>query len=124
MFHSGFHFEPGTDLFILEGREVPILLALAAAALAAEIALSLRQDRRLGLILPGTWLLWTLGTLVRRLIGLGGFAALGEWGRLLAIAFGLENVLTLVLLSAHALCRAYARRRTARQVDRIRIEDL
>lgn len=78
MFQTGFHFEPGADLFIIEGREVPVILALAVAAVAVEAFLALKQDRRLGLILPGAWLLWTLGTFILRLAGLGGFAALGE----------------------------------------------
>lgn len=124
MFHTGFHFEPGGPLFVVEGQEVPAILVIVAAAVAAEVFLALKQDRRLGLILPGGWLLWTLGTFILRLAGLGGFAALGEWGRLLAIAFALENVLTLVLLMAYGLCRMLLRRRAARQMEKIKIEDL
>lgn len=124
MFQTGFHFEPGADLFIIEGREVPVILALAVAAVAVEAFLALKQGWRLGLILPGAWLLWTLGTFILRLAGLGGFAALGEWGRLLAIAFALENVLTLVLLMVYGLCRMLLRRRAARQMEKIKIEDL
>lgn len=124
MFHTGFHFEPGGPLFVVEGQEVPAILVIVAAAVAAEVFLALKQDRRLGLILPGGWLLWTLGTFILRLAGLGGLAALGEWGRLLAIAFALENVLTLVLLMAYGLCRMLLRRRAARQMEKIKIEDL
>lgn len=124
MFHTGFHFEPGGPLFVVEGQEVPAILVVVAAAVAAEVFLALKQDRRLGLILPGGWLLWTLGTFILRLAGLGGFAALGEWGRLLAIAFALENVLTLVLLMVYGLCRMLLRRRAARQMEKIKIEDL
>lgn len=124
MFRTGFHFEPGVSLFIIEGREVPVILALVVAAVAVEAFLALKQDRRLGLLLPGAWLLWTLLSFVRRLASLGGFAAFGEWGRLLLIAFALENVLTLVLLMAYGLCRMLLRHRMARQIDRIKIEDL
>lgn len=124
MFHTGFHFEPGGPLFVVEGQEVPAILVLAVAAVAAEVFLALKQDRRLGLLLPGGWLLWTLGTFILRLAGLGGFAALEEWGRLLAIAFAVENSLTLVLLLVYGLCRVVRRRGTARQMEKIKIEDL
>ena len=124
MLRSGFHFEPGRDLVILEGREIPVILALVAAAVAAEVFLALKQDRRLGMILPGGWLLWTLGTFILRLAGLGGFAALGEWGRLLAVAFAVENVLTLLLLMVYGLCRMLRRNKAARQMEKIKIEDL
>lgn len=124
MFYTGFHFEPGGPLFAVEGQEVPAILVLVVAAVAAEVFLALKKDRRLGLILPGMWLLWTLGTFILRLAGLGGFAALGEWGRLLAIAFAVENSLTLVLLVIYGLCRALRRNKTARQMEKIKIEDL
>lgn len=124
MFYTGFHFEPGGPLFAVEGQEVPAILVLVVAAVAAEVFLALKKDRRLGLILPGMWLLWTLGTFILRLAGLGGFAALGEWGRLLAIAFAVENSLTLVLLVIYGLCRALRRNKTVRQMEKIKIEDL
>lgn len=124
MFYTGFHFEPGGPLFAVEGQEVPAILVLVVAAVAAAVFLALKKDRRLGLILPGMWLLWTLGTFILRLAGLGGFAALGEWGRLLAIAFAVENSLTLVLLVIYGLCRALRRNKTARQMEKIKIEDL
>lgn len=124
MFHTGFHFEPGGPLFVVEGQEVPAILVLTVAAVAAEVFLALKQDRRLGLLLPGGWLLWTLGTFILRLAGLGGFAALEEWGRLLAIAFAVENSLTLVLLLVYGLCRVARRRGTAHQMEKIKIEDL
>ena len=124
MLQSGFHFEPGRALVTLEGREIPVILALVAAAVAVEVFLALKQDRRLGLTLPGGWLVWTLGAFILRLAGLGGFAALGEWGRLLAIAFAVENVLTLLLLMVYGLCRMLRRNKTARQMEKIKIVDL
>ena len=57
---TGFHFEEGMNLFTLNGQDIPVILALMAAALAAEVFLALKRDGRLGLVLPGLWLVYTL----------------------------------------------------------------
>ena len=43
---------------------------------------------------------------------------------MLALAFCVENIPTLLLLAAYGLCRLYRRRKTARQLKKSRIEDL
>lgn len=106
------------------------MLALMAAAVALEVFLALKEDRRLGLILPGLGLLWTLARLVIRIIQVVetiqrvGSAWLANPGQALAVAFAVENIPTLLLLAVYGLCRAGRRWRLRRQVDKSRIEDL
>lgn len=123
---TGFHFEAGIPLFTLNGQDIPVILILMAAALAAEVFLALKRDGRLGLILPGLWLAYTLVRLVIRAVYLaqpgGGWLA-NPW-EALAIACAVENIPTLLLLAAYGLCRLGKGWRTRRQVDRTRIEDL
>lgn len=123
---TGFHFEEGMPLFTLNGQDIPVILILMAAALAAEVFLALKRDGRLGLILPGLWLVYTLVRLVIRAVYLaqtgGGWLA-NPW-EALAIAFAVENIPTLLLLAAWGLCRLGKGWRTRRQVDKTRIEDL
>lgn len=123
---TGFHFEEGMPLFTLNGQDIPVVLTLMAAALAAEVFLALKRDGRLGLILPGLWLVYTLVRLVIRAVYLaqtgGGWLA-NPW-EALAIAFAVENIPTLLLLAAYGLCRLGKGWRTRRQVERTRIQDL
>ena len=123
---TGFHFEEGMALFTLNGQDIPVILALMAAALAAEVFLALKRDGRLGLVLPGLWLVYTLVRLAIRAVYLaqtgGGWLA-DPW-QALASACAVENVPTLLLLAAYGLCRAGKRWRLRRQVDKTRIQDL
>ena len=113
-------------LLTLEGQDIPVILALMLAALAAEVFLALKKDGRLGLILPGLWLLWTLVRLVVRIIQVvqtdGSWLA-NPW-QALAVAFSVESIPTLLLLAAYGLCRLGKGWRTRRQLDRTRIDDL
>ena len=58
--NTGFHFEEDMDLFIMEMQDMPVILALMAAAVAVEIFLAVKKDGRLGLALPGLWRLLIL----------------------------------------------------------------
>ena len=127
---TGFHFEEGRPLFTFQSQDIPVMLALMAAAIAAEIFLALKQDGRLGLILPGLRLLQTVVRLVIRIIQVVetiqrvGSAWLANPEQALAFAFVVENIPTLLLLAVYGLCRAGRRWRLRRQVDKSRIEDL
>lgn len=127
---TGFHFEEGILVFTIEGPDIPVILLLMAAAIAAEVFLALKKDRRLGLILPGLWLLQTLVRLSVRIVQViqttreAGSARLANPGQTLTLAFTVENIPTLLLLITYALCRVCMRWRTKQQLERIRIEDL
>ncbi len=127
---TGFHFEEGMELFTVNGRDIPIILGLMAAAVALEIFLALKEDGRLGLILPGLRLLWTAARLAARVVQVAqttqrlGSSWLSNPGQALAAAFAVENIPTLLLLAVYGLCRGCRRRRTRRQLDRTRIGDL
>lgn len=127
---TGFHFEEGVFLFTIEGQDISVILLLMVAAIAVEVFLALKKDRRLGVILPGLWLLQTLVRLMLRAVQV--FQAAQEvssvWlanpGQALALAFAVENIPTLLLLMAYGLCRMYKRWRIRRQLEKTRIEDL
>lgn len=127
---TGFHFEEGRPLFTFQSQDIPVMLALMAAAVALEVFLALKEDRRLGLILPGLGLLWTLARLGLRIVQVAqttqrlGAAWLANPGQALAVAFAVENIPTLLMLAVYGLCRAGRRWRLRRQVDKSRIEDL
>lgn len=121
---SGFHFEEGADLITINGPDIPVFLAVLAAALALEIFLSLKKDGRLGLALPGLWLLWRAAVLVVRAVTLSGEGRLPDYTGLLFIALLVENIPTLLLLLAYGACRLGKRWKTRRQVEQTRIEDL
>lgn len=127
---TGFHFEEGIFLFTIEGPDIPVILLLMAAAIAAEVFLALNKDRRLGLILPGLRLLQTLVRLVIQAVQVSqatreiGSVWLTNPGQALALAFTVENIPTLLLLITYALCRVCKRWRTRQQLERTRIEDL
>ena len=121
---SGFHFEEGADLVTINGPDIPVFLAVLAAALALELFLSLKKDGRLGLVLPGLWLLWRAVVLMVRAVTLGSGGRLGENAGLLFIALLVENIPTLLLLAAYGACRLSKRWKTRRQLEQTRIEDL
>ena len=115
---TGFHFEPDVELFIIEMQEVPAILALIAAAVAAEVFLARKDDWRLGLALPGGLLVWNA---VRCIVRAVRYSPRPDE---LFLALAVENIPTLILLAVYILCRALRRRRLARQMDKIRIDDL
>lgn len=121
---SGFHFEEGADLITINGPDIPVFLAVLAAALALEIFLSLKKDGLPGLALPGLWLLWRAAVLVVRAVTLSGEGRLPDYTGLLFIALLVENIPTLLLLLAYGACRLGKRWKTRRQVEQTRIEDL
>lgn len=128
--NSGFYFEPGMPLFTMKGQDIPVILAVTIAAMALEVFLALKKDGRLGLVLPGLWLLQTLVRLAVRAVQVDrtiqdiGSAWLANPGQALALAFAVENIPTLMLLAAYGLCRACKRWRTRQQLEKTRIEDL
>ena len=118
MMLTGFHFEPDMELFIVQMQDVPLILALMAAAIAAEVFLSRKEDWRLGLALPGGFLMWNAVRCVVRAVRYS--PRLDE----LFLALAVENIPTLILLAVYIMCRFIRRRRLVRQMDKIRIDDL
>ena len=92
--------------------------------MALEVFLALQKDGRLGLVLPGLWLLQTLVRLAVRIIQVNSYSTLPSMGGVLVLAFGVENIPTLLLLAEYGLCRICKRWRTRQQLERTRIEDL
>lgn len=121
---TGFHFEQGAPLFTLEGQDIPVILVLMAAAMALEVFLALKEDGRLGLGLPGLWLLRSVVRLAVWMIQVSSYSPLPSMAGTLALAFGVENIPTLLLLAAYGLCRACKRWRTRQQLEKALIEDL
>ena len=115
---TGFHFEPDMELFIVQMQDIPVILVLLAAAAAAEIFLARKDDWRLGLALPGGFLVWNAARCAVRAVRYSPRA--DE----LLLALAVENLPTLILLAVYVLCRFFRRRRLVRQMDRIRIDDL
>ena len=127
---TGFHFEEGIDLFILDMRDMPVILAVLAAVIAAELFLAWKEDRRLGLILPGVWLVWTAVRLALRVVQVvltirqtGAYHLANPW-QALAVSFAVESIPVLLMLAVCGLCRFTRRRRTDRQINKTRIDDL
>ena len=118
MMLTGFHFEPDFDLFIVQMRDVPVILILMAAAVAVEVFLAQKEDWRLGLALPGGLLVWNAVQCVVRAVRYS--PRMDE----LFLALAVENIPTLILLAVYVLCRSIRQRRLARQMDKIRIDDL
>ena len=121
---TGFHFDGEGDLIQVVMGEAPILLLMMAAALALEVFLALKKDGRLGLLPPGLWLLKCVAQLAVWMSQVSGYSSVAEMGGMLALAFFVVNIPTLLLLAAYGLCRLYRRRKTARQLKKTRIEDL
>lgn len=122
--NTGFHFEEDMDLFIVEMQDMPVILALMAAAVAVEIFLALKQDGRLGLALPGLWLLRCVVQLIVWMVQVSGYSSVADMGGTLAVAFLVENIPTLLLLAVYGLCRLCKRWKTVQQVKKTRIQDL
>ena len=115
---TGFHFEPDMELFIVQMQEVPVILVLIAAAAAAEVFLARKDDWRLGLALPGGFLVWNVVRCAVRAV------RYGPRPDGLFLAFAVENIPTLILLAVYVLCCSVRRRRLVRQMEKIRIDDL
>ena len=115
---TGFHFEPDMELFIIQMQDIPLLLVLLAAAVAAEVFLARKDDWRLGLALPGGFLVWNV---VRCIVRAVRYSPLLDE---LFLALAVENIPTLILLAVYILCRLLRRRRLVRQMEKIRIDDL
>ena len=115
---TGFHFEPGMELIIVQMQDVPLILALMAAAIAAEVLLARKENWRLGLVLPGGLLVWNAIRCAVRAVRYS--PRLDE----LFLALAVENIPTLILLAVYIMCRSIRRRRLVRQMDKIRIDDL
>lgn len=121
---SGFHFEEGEALVTINGPDIPVFLAVMAAALALEIFLSLKKDGRLGLVLPGLWLIWRVGVLLSRVAMLSAEGRLSNYTGRLFLALLVENLPTLLLLLACGACRLGKRWKTIGQLKKTRIQDL
>lgn len=115
---TGFHFEPDMELFIVQMQDVPVILILIAAAVAAEVFLARKDDWRLGLALPGGFLAWNVVRCAVRAV------RYGPRPDELFLAFAVENIPTLILLAVYILCRSIRRHRLVRQMDKTRIDDL
>ena len=122
--NTGFHFEEDMDLFIMEMQDMPVILALMAAAVAVEIFLAVKKDGRLGLVLPGLWLLRCVVQAIVWMVQVSGYSSVAAMGGTLAVAFLVENIPTLLLLAAYGLCRLCKRWKTVQQVKKTRIQDL
>ena len=115
---TGFHFERDMPVFIVEAQEIPVILALLAVAVAAEVFLTRRDDWRLGLALPGALLVWNAARCAVRAV------RYSPRPDELFLALAVENIPTLILLAVYVLCRLLRRRRLVRQMDKTRIDDL
>ncbi len=122
--NTGFHFEEDMDLFIMEMQDMPVILALMAAAVAVEIFLAVKKDGRLGLALPGLWLLRCVVQAIVWMVQVSGYSSVAAMGGTLAVAFLVENIPALLLLAVYGLCRLCKRWKTVQQVKKTRIQDL
>lgn len=122
--NTGFHFKEDMDLFIVEMQDMPVILALMAAAVAVEIFLAVKKDGRLGLALPGLWLLRCVVQVIVWMVQVSGYSSVAAMGGTLAVAFLVENIPTLLLLAVYGLCRLCKRWKTVQQVKKTRIQDL
>ena len=122
--NTGFHFEEDMDLFIMEMQDMPVILALMVAAVAVEIFLAVKKDGRLGLALPGLWLLRCVVQAIVWMVQVSGYSSVAAMGGTLAVAFLVENIPALLLLAVYGLCRLCKRWKTVQQVKKTRIQDL
>lgn len=121
---TGFHFEEGAPLFTMNGVDIPVIMVMLAAALAAEVFLALKENGCLGLIFPGLGLLYSVAQLTVRIIQVSSYSTVSARGAELALAFAVENIPTLLLLAAYGLCRLGKGWHTRRQLNKTRIDDL
>ena len=122
--NTGFHFEEDMDLFIMEMQDMPVILALMAAAVAVEIFLAVKKDGRLGLALPGLWLLRCVVQAIVWMVQVSGYSSVAAMGGTLAVAFLVENIPALLLLAVYGLCRLCKRWKTVQQVKKTRIQEI
>lgn len=122
--NTGFHFEEGAALFTLTMRDVPIILALLAAAVAVEIFLTVKKGGRLGFVLPSLWLLRCVVRLAIWVVQVNGYSSAAAMGRPLALAFLVENIPTVLLLAVYGLCCLCRHWKTVQQLEKTRIQDL
>lgn len=121
---TGFHFEEDLELLTVNGQDIPVILILMAAATALEVFLALKKDGRLGLGLPGLWLLKSVVQLVVWMILISAYAPISSRIEELCLAFSIENIPTLILLAVYGLCRLGKRWKTKQQLEKTRIVDL
>lgn len=122
--NTGFHFEENRDLFTFDALDAPVLLLLTAAVVALEVFLALKKDGRLGLVLPGLWLLKSAVQLVVWMLQISAYAPISSRAGELCLAFFVENIPTLLLLVVYGLCRLGKRWKTRQQLEKTRIVDL
>ena len=122
--NTGFHFEESWNLFTFYVSDAPVILILLVAAIAAEVFLALKKDGRLGLILPGLWLLRSVVKLIVWMLQVSSYSSVSARGGDLCLAMLVENILTLLLLAVYGLCRLCKRWKTVQQLKKTRIEDL
>jgi peptidoglycan/LPS O-acetylase OafA/YrhL len=94
-----------------------ILLAVGVGGILLQIFLSKRESKWPGLILPGLTFLWSLMPALYVVSPDGSF----PWGTILPVLL-MGNIPTLVLLAIYWAARE--KRRTKKQVDKTRIDDL
>lgn len=106
--------------------DIPWLLLGFAGLLALQIALSRREDRWPGLVLPALWLLWTLAVTIPQMALLVKDGSRWSWvvPELGLPTLAMENVPGLLLLAIYALCHVLRRRRERHQLKKTRIDDL
>ena len=121
---TGFHFEKDALFVEIMGWDIPVILALMAAAIALEIFLALKKDGRLGLVLPGLWLLRTVVQLIMWMLVVSAYGPVSSRAGDLCTAFFIINIPTLILLAVYCLCRLCKRWKTVRQLEKTRIADL
>ena len=121
---TGFHFEEDWNLFTFDASDAPMILILLIAAIAAEVFLALKKDGRLGLFLPGLWLLRSVVMLIVWMLQVSRYSSISARGGDLCLAVLVENIPTLLLLAVYGLCRLCKRWKTVQQLKKTRIEDL
>lgn len=121
---TGFHFGEDEMFFTFNALDAPVILTLMAAAIALEVFLALKKDGRLGLVLPGLWLLKSAVQLVVWMLLVSSYAPISYRAGELCLAFCVENIPTLFLLAVCGLCRLGKRWKTKQQLEKTRIADL
>ena len=121
---TGFHFEEGMPWIIFEPQDILVIVPVMGAAIALDIFLALKEDGRLGLVLPGLWLLGVAVKLVVWIMQVSRYSSVSARGKELCIAVLVTSIPALLLLAAYGLCRLCKRWKTVRQLKKTRIEDL
>lgn len=128
MLRSGVGIWPAFSLTV-DFHDLPLVLAVGAVLMIAQVFLSRRRTWWPGLILPGVWFLGTLAGLIVQ----AARAREAGWGRMggiagpVAAALAIENLPALLLLAVFVVCRLLRRRKRQnmqRQLRKTRIEDM